>query len=93
MALNYLSIPSELLIYIMVMVLLTTSVTSTNVEHVFSQGCLILSHVHNWLSAVNTCSPLSQKLESAGLCEEQGHYCYHNSLDIWCERDERTMTR
>ena len=28
--------------------------TSIDVECLFSQGCLLLSHVHNWLSAQTT---------------------------------------
>ena len=28
--------------------------TSVNVEHVFSKGCILLSHLHSWLSVQST---------------------------------------
>ncbi|KAF8219717.1 hypothetical protein L208DRAFT_1338327, partial [Tricholoma matsutake] len=34
------------------------SATSVNVEHLFSHGCLILSHTHSQLSVSSTCTIL-----------------------------------
>jgi hypothetical protein len=55
MALNYLSIPGEWLQNLLCLPLLTVAIaTSTDVERVFSQGRIVLSHIWNHLSAQST---------------------------------------
>jgi hypothetical protein len=61
----YLTIPSESNCYLLkqglIIVLLATSV---DVKHIFSCGQLILSHIHNWLSAQSTRALLCLRLQS-----------------------------
>jgi len=55
MVLDYLSIPGMFfVIKLFVLVLMACTATSVDVEHVFSKGRLVLSHVRNALSAQST---------------------------------------
>jgi len=51
--------------------------TSTDVECVFSQGRILLSHVHYQLSSVNLSAHMSGELEQVGFGEGPGYICYH----------------
>ncbi|KAF8232740.1 hypothetical protein L208DRAFT_1270698 [Tricholoma matsutake] len=54
MALDYLTIPGKYSYFIFFSQTNASLATSVDVKHVFSHGCLILSHVHSWLSAQST---------------------------------------
>ena len=58
MALDYLSIPSEVSSFSSWFLIESdiTPATSVDVKHVFSHGCILLSHVHNQLSAQTICA-------------------------------------
>jgi hypothetical protein len=54
MALDYLSIPGEWLHLLCLPLLTVATATSTDIERVFSQGRIVLSHIRNCLSAQST---------------------------------------
>ena len=89
MALDYLSIPGMSIIATLVPNLTISLATSVDVEHVFSKGRIILSHVQNGLSIQSTHGLLCLGAWSAlGLVEDEDVALVAKLADVdGCEAD------
>ena len=83
MALDYLTIPGECIIYIPSHILNILSIaTSTDVERIFSRGRLLLSHVRNRLSVQST-----RALMCLGTWSELGYVRDEDVLAVTVQAD------
>ena len=83
MALDYLTIPGECIIYIPSHILNILSIaTSTDVERIFSRGRLLLSHVCNRLSVQST-----RALMCLGTWSELGYVRDEDVLAVTVQAD------